>query len=75
MLGRNGEVKLLDLGLARFQMSDADRPDMTGTGQAMGTADFVAPEQITDSRSVDVRADIYSLGCTLLKLLTGSGAV
>ena len=72
MLGRNGEVKLLDLGLARFQVADADRPDMTGTGQAMGTADFVAPEQITDSRAVDVRADIYGLGCTLFKLLTGS---
>ena len=71
MLGKNGEVKLLDLGLARFQYDDTDRPDMTGTGRVMGTADFIAPEQVTDSRSVDVRADIYSLGCTLFKLLTG----
>ena len=71
MLSRTGEVKLLDLGLARFQFSEPDHPEITGTGQTMGTADYVAPEQVTDSRSVDIRADVYSLGCTLMKLLTG----
>ncbi len=71
MLAQDGTVKLLDLGLARFQLDDVSRPDMTATGQAMGTADFIAPEQVTDCRNVDVRADIYSLGCTLFKLLTG----
>ena len=72
MLSHKGEVKLLDLGLARLQYGEADWAEITGTGQAMGTADYVAPEQVTDSRSVDIRADIYALGCTLFKLLTGN---
>lgn len=71
MLSRTGEVKLLDLGLARLQFGDPESGELTATGQAMGTADYIAPEQVTDSRSVDVRADIYALGCTLMKLLTG----
>ena len=44
---------------------------MTGTGQAMGTADYMAPEQTSDSRTVDIRANVYSLGATLYKLLSG----
>ncbi len=71
MLSHTGEVKLLDLGLARLQYASGEPSDITATGQAMGTADYIAPEQVTDSRSVDVRADIYALGCTLYKLLTG----
>ncbi|MGO9110376.1 MAG: efflux RND transporter periplasmic adaptor subunit [Thermoguttaceae bacterium] len=77
MLARSGEVKLLDLGLARFYAEGASisplsgGEEMTGTGQAMGTADYMAPEQASDSRTVGIRADIYSLGCTLYKLLSG----
>jgi tRNA A-37 threonylcarbamoyl transferase component Bud32 len=70
MINRDGEVKLLDLGLARLRASEGEH-DNTATGQALGTADYVAPEQINDARDVDFRADMYSLGCTLYKLLSG----
>ncbi|MCA9126608.1 MAG: protein kinase [Planctomycetales bacterium] len=71
MLSEEGHVKLLDLGLARFQYDHADRLEITTAGQAMGTADYISPEQVADSKSVDIRSDIYALGCTLFKLLTG----
>lgn len=70
MISRRGEVKLLDLGLARYQ--SGPEVELTGTGQTIGTADYVSPEQVTDGRDVDCRSDIYSLGCTLFKLLTGN---
>ena len=68
MLLRDGSVKLLDLGLARYANSKAQ---MTATGQFMGTIDYVSPEQAIDTRNVDHRADIYSLGCTLYFLIAG----
>ncbi len=71
MLDKNGGVKLLDLGLARLQTSNGEFGEFTATGQAIGTADYVAPEQINDGRNVDIRADIYGLGCTMFKLLIG----
>ncbi|WP_182866269.1 protein kinase domain-containing protein [Rhodopirellula sp. JC639] len=70
MISRSGEVKLLDLGLARYQSGRAQ--ELTAAGQAIGTADYVSPEQVTDGRDVDCRSDIYSLGCTLFKLLSGN---
>ena len=71
MLIPDGEVKILDLGLALLRSEPSNRGDLTDTGQAMGTADYMAPEQTSDSHAVDIRADIYSLGCTLYHLLAG----
>lgn len=69
MIDIEGNVKLLDLGLARLH--DPEQPEFTATGHAIGTVDYVAPEQINDSRNVDARTDLYSLGCAFFKLLTG----
>ncbi len=65
-----GEVKILDLGLALLE-DGVDHHEVTTSGQTMGTLDYMAPEQCDDSHAVDVRADIYSLGATLYKLLVG----
>ncbi len=70
MLTHSGEVKVLDLGLALL----ADSPDgveLTSSGQVMGTIDYMAPEQLHSSHQVDTRADVFGLGATLYKLLTG----
>jgi formylglycine-generating enzyme required for sulfatase activity len=74
MLARQGNravVKVLDFGLAKLSREvPADRT-LTFEGQMLGTPDFIAPEQIVNARRADIRADIYSLGCTLYYLLTG----
>ncbi|MEZ6091883.1 MAG: protein kinase [Pirellulaceae bacterium] len=61
-------VKVLDLGLARFHdLGD----ELTTPGQVMGTLDYIPPEQIGNTEDVGPASDLYSLGCTAYKLLTG----
>lgn len=65
------KVKLLDLGLARFTNDTHGDATLTQSGQIMGTPDYIAPEQAENTRFADIRADVYSLGCTLFEMLTG----
>ncbi len=69
---KDGVIKILDMGMALLahRPDDPDSPRWTLKGTIMGTPDFLAPEQAVDSRQVDIRADLYSLGCTLYFLLT-----
>lgn len=63
------QAKLIDLGLARQPAAPGE--ELTIAGTTLGTFDYVSPEQARDPRSVDVRSDVYSLGCTLYFALTG----
>ncbi|MCR9200727.1 MAG: protein kinase [Planctomycetaceae bacterium] len=67
-----GVVKLMDMGLVLLTSEDSNENTVTRAGQVMGTPDFMSPEQGWDTTKVDVRSDIYSLGCTLYRLLTGT---
>ncbi len=67
-----GEVKILDLGLARITGEQLADDELTTVGQLMGTLQYMAPEQLENSHQVDERTDIFSLGATLYKLLTGT---
>ena len=71
MLATSGQVKVLDLGLALIQELPSSQEEVTVSGQALGTAEYISPEQLSNSHDVDLRTDVYSLGCTFYKLLTG----
>jgi eukaryotic-like serine/threonine-protein kinase len=67
-------IKILDMGLARVVQGDdshSQNASLTQEGSIVGTPDFIAPEQARDAHRVDIRADLYSLGCTFFYLLTG----
>jgi serine/threonine protein kinase/Tol biopolymer transport system component len=81
---RDGLIKVADLGLGRLPRGMTDETTLASTGamkstgtltpenaSLIGTADYLAPEQALDFHQADIRADIYSLGCTVYYLLTG----
>lgn len=74
LIDHSGHVKLLDFGLAMFR--DGEKGDefsmaMIFGHECVGTAAFMAPEQVADSLNADARSDVYSLGCTMFAILTG----
>ena len=69
--GKKAIVKVLDFGLAKVTSEGQADGGLTREGQMLGTPEYMAPEQIRDAQSADIRADIYSLGCTFYYLLTG----
>lgn len=73
LLDRSRTVKILDMGLALLHDYRATNPteELTETDKIIGTVEYMSPEQAEDSSAVDHRTDIYSLGCTFYRLLTG----
>jgi formylglycine-generating enzyme required for sulfatase activity/serine/threonine protein kinase len=74
ILSRQGNrhvVKITDFGLAKARREGEASTELTGTGVMLGTPDYLAPEQAQDAARADIRADLYSLGCTLYYLLAG----
>lgn len=65
-------IKVSDLGLARIIEGEGEGSScLTQEGLVVGTVDYLAPEQARDAHNVDIRADLYSLGCSLYFVLTG----
>ncbi|HTK74414.1 MAG TPA: protein kinase, partial [Gemmataceae bacterium] len=71
MLTPRGVVKILDFGLAKLNSERQRGAELTRKDMAMGTPEYMAPEQALDTKNADIRADIYALGCTLYCLLAG----
>jgi serine/threonine protein kinase len=71
MLTPKGQVKILDFGLAKTLRESATGTELTAHDTYLGTPEYCAPEQAKDACTADIRADLYSLGCTLYFLLSG----
>lgn len=74
VLANDGTVKLLDLGLARLNgdQQSSDEVTLTKSCNITGTVNYMAPEHAANAKHADERSDIYSLGCTLYRILTGN---
>ncbi len=70
-VGGRDVIKILDFGLAKATRETKEGGGLTSAGTGMGTPHYMAPEQLLSAGTVDIRADIYSLGCTLYFLLLG----
>jgi len=68
-------VKVLDFGLAQLAQNENTGGELTLSGELLGTVDYIAPEQIENPRTVDARADVYGLGATLYRLLSGQAPI
>jgi serine/threonine protein kinase len=73
MIDRQGNLKIMDFGLARFTNDEQDTltQDLGENSRVLGTADFVSPEQALKSHDADIRSDLYSLGASMYFMLTG----
>jgi serine/threonine protein kinase len=71
LIDKTGRVKIADFGLAKMVNGTSKTPAMTQTHVAMGTPHYMAPEQLQSAKSVDHRADIYSMGVMFYEMLTG----
>ncbi len=71
LINSAGKVKILDLGLALFADDAQASLTIDFNDKVLGTADYLAPEQALNSHTVDARADLYGLGCTMYFMLTG----
>lgn len=76
--GGKPNLKLIDFGIAkvsRTRLRPADAPDLTVAGMLMGTAEYMAPEQVHEAAKVDARADLYAVGVILYEMLAGARPV
>ncbi len=71
LMDSRGQVKIADFGLAKLLNPSSQNENISHVGQRMGTAHYMAPEQVQDATDVDHRADIYSLGVVFYEMLTG----
>ena len=71
LISRHGEIKLADFGIASSEKESDNDSNLTQQGSALGTPAYMPPEQFSDSKTVDHRADIYSLGIMLYEMVIG----